>query len=40
VPDRKPRIECGCQPVAAINSFEVTPPFRFKSSRTVAVLLP
>ena len=26
VPDRNPRTECGCQPVAFINSVLVTPP--------------
>src|SRR5207302_288748 len=40
VPDRKPRTECGCQPVAFINSFAVTPPGRLSRSRTLAVLLP
>src|SRR3989442_15803622 len=40
VPDRKPRTECGCQPVAFINSFVVAPPGRLSRSRTLAVLLP
>src|ERR1019366_1756910 len=40
VPDRNPRTECGCQPVAFINSLPVTPPGRFSRSRTLAVLLP
>jgi hypothetical protein len=38
--DKNPRTECGCQPVAFINSFEVTPPVRFSRSRILAVLLP
>src|SRR5713101_1962369 len=40
VPDRNPRTECGCQPVTFISSLLVTPPGRFRSSSTVAVLLP
>src|SRR5258708_8474042 len=40
VPDRKPRTECFCQPVAFINSFAVAPPGRLSRSRTLAVLLP
>src|SRR5271169_1193405 len=40
VPERKPRTECGCQPVAFISSFVVTPLGRFSSSRTFSVLLP
>jgi hypothetical protein len=40
VPDRKPRTEWGCQPVAFLNSFRMTPPDRFSRSRTLAVLLP
>jgi hypothetical protein len=40
VPERNPRTECGCQPVAFINSLAVTPPGRFSKSRTLAVLLP
>src|SRR5579871_2587076 len=40
VPDRNPRIECGCQPVAFISSLAVAPPGRFSSSRTLAALLP
>ena len=40
VPDRKPRTECGNQPVAFIRSFEVAPPGRFSRSRILAVLLP
>src|SRR5260370_22990519 len=40
VPDRKPRTECGCHPVAFISSFEVAPPGRLSRSRTLAVLLP
>jgi hypothetical protein len=40
VPDRKPRTECGNQPVAFISSFEVAPPGRFSRSRILAVLLP
>jgi hypothetical protein len=40
VPERNPRTECGCQPVAFISSLAVTPPARLSSSSTVAVLLP
>src|ERR1700674_436622 len=40
VPDRKPRTECGNQPVAFISSFEVAPPGRLTGSRILAVLLP
>src|SRR5712692_4436801 len=40
VPDRKPRTECGNQPVAFIRSLEVAPPGRFSRSRILAVLLP
>jgi hypothetical protein len=40
VPDRKPRTECGCQPVAFISSLAVTPPARLSRSSTLAVLLP
>jgi len=40
VPDRKPRIECACQPVAFIRSFSVAPSERFSKSRILAVLLP
>src|ERR1019366_4871066 len=40
VPDRKPRTECGNQPVALISSFKVAPPGRFSRSRILAVLLP
>jgi len=40
VPDKKPRTECGCQPVAAINSCNVAPPGRFSRSSTWPVLLP
>src|SRR5437867_7415403 len=40
VPDRKPRTECGCQPVAFMRCFKVAPPERFTSSSTLAVLLP
>jgi hypothetical protein len=40
VPERNPRNECGCQPVAFISSFAVAPPGRFSKSRTLAVLLP
>jgi len=39
VPDKNPRTECGCQPVAAINSCNVAPPGRFSRSSTWAVLL-
>src|SRR5260370_32841415 len=39
-PDKKPRTECGCQPVAFISSFRVAPPACFSSSRTFSVLLP
>src|ERR1700680_531186 len=40
VPDRKPRTECGNQPVASISSLEVVPPGRLSRSRILAVLLP
>src|SRR5215469_17115148 len=40
VPDRKPRMECACHPVAFISSLAVTPPGCFSSSRTLAVLVP
>src|SRR5947207_3054529 len=40
VPDRNPRTECGCQPVAFISSLSVAPSGRFSSSSTLAVLLP
>jgi hypothetical protein len=40
VPDRNPRTECGCQPVAFINSLTVAPLGRFNRSRILAVLLP
>jgi hypothetical protein len=40
VPERNPRTECGCQPVAFISSLAVTPPGRFSRSTTLAVLLP
>ena len=40
VPERKPRTECGCQPVAFISSFVVAPPGRFSRSSTASVLLP
>jgi hypothetical protein len=40
VPDKNPRTECGCQPVAFISSLAVAPPGRFSRSRTLAVLLP
>src|ERR1700722_10812339 len=40
VPDRNPRTECGCQPVAFISSLAVTPPGRFSRSSIVLVLLP
>src|SRR5713226_8988872 len=40
VPERKPRTEWACQPVAFIMCFKVAPPDRFTSSSTLAVLLP
>src|SRR5438552_216748 len=40
VPDRNPRTECGCHPVAFISSLAVAPPGRFSRSRTLAALLP
>ena len=40
VPDKKPRTECDCQPVAFISSLAVTPPGRLNRYRTLAVLLP
>ena len=39
-PERKPRMECGCQEVAFSRSFKVAPPGRFTRSRILAVLLP
>src|SRR6266849_3797049 len=39
-PDRKPRTECGCQPVAFIRRFNVTPPDCCSNVSTLAVLLP
>src|SRR5215469_3599242 len=39
VPDRKPRTECGCQPVASLSSVAVAPPGRLSRSRMIAVLL-
>ena len=38
-PDRNPRTECACQPVAFMSSFRLAPPERFSRSRTWAVLL-
>src|ERR1035441_5047072 len=40
VPDRNPRTEWACQPVAFTSSFPVAPPERFSRARTLAVLLP
>jgi len=40
VPDRNPRTECGCQPLAFCRSMDVTPPGRFSRSRILAALLP
>src|SRR5271163_974239 len=40
VPDRNPRTEWGCQPVAFISSLAVTPSARLSSSNTLLVLLP
>src|SRR5450759_2327810 len=40
VPDRNPRTECACQPVAFIRFCRVAPLGRFSSSRTCSVLLP
>ena len=40
VPERNPRKECGCHPVAFSSSLAVAPPDRFSISRIVAVLLP
>src|ERR1700683_1802667 len=37
---RKPRTECGCQPVAFTSSCKVTPPGRFSRSRILFVLVP
>src|SRR5215469_18342171 len=39
VPERKPRMECGCHPVASISSLAVAPPGRFSRSRRIVVLL-
>src|SRR5262245_39904986 len=40
VPERKPRTECGCQPVGFMLSARVAPCWRRIRSRTWAVLLP
>ena len=40
VPDRKPRTECACQPVAFISSLGVTPAGFCSRLRTRALLLP
>src|SRR5882724_254525 len=40
VPLRKPRTECGCQPVAFMSSFSKAPLGRFSRPRILAVLLP
>jgi len=40
VPDRKPRMLCGCQPVAFINSLAVAPSGPFSRSRIFAALVP
>jgi DNA methylase len=40
VPDKYPRTECGCQPVAFISSLSVAPSGLFSSARTFAALLP
>ena len=40
VPDRKPRTECGCQPVAFMISAKVAPFSRRSRLMTSAVLLP
>ena len=40
VPLRKPRTECGWQPVALISSLTQTPPGRLSSSSTLAVFAP
>src|SRR5258706_16160720 len=39
-PLKKPRTECGCQPVALISSLSVAPPGRFSSPRIFSVLVP
>src|ERR1017187_8722713 len=39
-PDRNPRTECACQPVAFMSSFREAPPERCSRPRTWAVLLP
>ena len=39
-PDKKPRTECACQPVACINSPKVAPSLRINSSRIADALLP
>ena len=39
VPDKKPRTECACQPVAPINSASVAPSLRPKSASTIADLV-
>src|ERR1700736_240667 len=40
VPERNPRRECGCQPVAFKSSLSVAPLGLFSSSRTFSVLVP
>ena len=40
VPDKNPRTECACHPVAFISSPKLTPLGRFSRSKILAVLLP
>jgi hypothetical protein len=40
VPERNPRRECGCQPLAFSSFLALAPPGRLSSSRIFAVLLP
>src|SRR5258706_715173 len=39
-PPKKPRTECGCQPVALISSLSAAPPGRFSKARIFSVLVP
>lgn len=39
-PERNPRTECACQPVAFRSSFSEAPPERLSRLRTLAVLVP
>src|SRR5258706_7896053 len=39
-PLKKPRTECGCQPVALISSLSAAPPGRFSNARIFSALVP